>query len=65
MISDLTVIRKKGLNALSKELGVSGMAIFVRQLESGSGDYTAEREEALKDLSIDDIVLSINKRKRK
>jgi len=65
MISDLTVIREKGFDALSKELGVSGMAVFIRQLENGSGDYTSEREETLKGVSIDDIVSSIAERKCK
>ena len=61
MISNLSVIREKGFKALTKELGGSGMAIFIRQFEKGDGDYTKEREEALKDISIDDIVLSIKK----
>lgn len=63
MISDLPAIREKGFNALTKELGPSGMAIFIRQFENGSGNYTEEREELLKDVSIDDIVSSIKKRK--
>ena len=63
MISDLSAIREKGLNALTKELGASGMAIFIRQFENGSGNYTEEREELLKDVTIDDIVSSIKKRK--
>ena len=65
MINDLKVIREKGFKALTKELGASGMAVFIRQFENGSGDYTKEREETLKDISIDDIVLSIKKRKNK
>ena len=63
MINDLSAIREKGFNVLTKELGASGMAIFIRQFENGQGDYTAEREEALKDISMDDIVASIKKRK--
>jgi len=65
MNNDLSIIREKGFKALTRELGASGMAIFIRQFESGKGDYTAEREEALKDISIDDIVSSINKRKER
>ena len=65
MISNLSLIREKGFKALTKELGASGMAIFIRQFKNGSGDYTKDREEALKDVSIDDIVLSIKKRKEK
>ena len=63
MISDLSTIREKGLKALTKELGASGMAVFIRQFLNGSGDYTTERQEILKDITIDDIVLSIKKRK--
>ena len=63
MISNLSVIRERGFNALTKELGPSGMAIFIRQFENGSGDYTVEREELFKDLTIDDIVSGIKKRK--
>ena len=37
--------------------------IFIRQFENGSGNYTEEREETLKGISIDDIVLSIKKKK--
>ena len=65
MINNLSVIREKGFKALTKELGASGMAIFIRQFENGSGDYTKEREEVLKDISIDDIVLSIKNKKKK
>ena len=63
MASNLSAIREKGFNALAKELGLSDMAVFLRQFENGSGDYTEEREELLKDLTIDDIVASINRRK--
>jgi hypothetical protein len=62
-IADLRWVARKRLEDLLKELGASGMAIFIRQFENGKGDYTAEREETLKDISIDDIVSSIKKRK--
>jgi hypothetical protein len=48
-------LRKAGLEALTKELGPLGMALFIRQYESGYGDYTAEREELLKNLVVDDV----------
>ena len=65
MINDLSVIREKGFKALKNELGASGMAIFIRQFENGRGNYTEERDEALKDVTIDDIVTSIKQRKTK
>lgn len=63
MIGNLSTIREEGFKALSKELGAAGMAVFIRQFENGSGNYTEERKESLKDLSIDDIVASIEQRK--
>ena len=63
MINEASVIREKGYNALIKELGASGMAIFIRQFEGGKGDYTEEREALLENIDIDDIVASIKKRK--
>lgn len=62
MIDNLTLIREKGFHALSKELGATGMAIFIRQLENGSGNYTEEREDLQKDITIDDIVARIKTR---
>ena len=65
MTSNLTAIRERGFDALTKELGPSGMAIFIRLLESGSGDYTEEREELLGVITIDEIAANIEKRKIK
>ena len=48
-------LRKAGLTALAKELGPLGMALFLRQYDSGYGDYTAERDELLKDIKLEDI----------
>ncbi|MDR1677063.1 MAG: hypothetical protein LBS44_01570 [Deltaproteobacteria bacterium] len=40
-------IRRLGFEALAKELGPEGMTCFMRQLESGQVNYTAECIEAL------------------
>jgi hypothetical protein len=40
-------IRRMRLEALVRELGPVGMVRFLQQLETGSGDYTAERETVL------------------
>ena len=39
------VIRKLGIDALTKELGPVGMAYFIQQYDRGEGDYTSEREK--------------------
>ena len=48
-------LRKAGLEALTKELGPLGMALFMRQYDNGYGDYTAERDELLKDVTLEEI----------
>ena len=63
MHNDLKSIRTRGFNALTKELGPSGAAIFMRQFDHGEGDYTAERETLNKGTTIEDIVQRINHRK--
>ena len=49
------VIRKMGINALTKELGPVGMAYFMQQFDRGEGDYIKERELLLTDVSIDNL----------
>ena len=53
--SDPVTIRKIGLEVLTKELGPLGMALFMRQYDRGYGNYTEERNELLKDITIEDI----------
>ena len=63
MNTDLKEIRQKGLDVLTRELGAVATARFLRQFENGYGNYTEEREALLKDLTIDDITVSIAERK--
>ena len=37
---DPTIIRREGIKALSEALTPVGMAYFLRQIESGEGNYT-------------------------
>ncbi len=45
----LEEIRRKGIEALVRELGPLGMTRFLQQFESGTGDYTTERDQWLGD----------------
>ncbi|MDR2904114.1 MAG: hypothetical protein LBU77_06375 [Clostridiales bacterium] len=62
MIGNLSTIRKEGYNALVERLGVAGTIAFLQQFENGSGDYTEERRETLKDETIESIVARIRAR---
>ena len=53
------LVRKAGLSALRKELGVVGTTYFIRQYNAGRGDYTAERDELLKDITMDEALKGI------
>ncbi len=53
---DLGTIRRMGIEALTEKLGPVGMAEFIRQFDSGYGDYTKERHEWHDSIDIETIV---------
>lgn len=55
-VRDLGTIRRMGIEALTEKLGPVGMVEFIRQFDSGYGDYTKERHEWLDDIDIETIV---------
>jgi len=54
------VIRRMGLEALTRELGPVGMAYFIQQFDQGEGDYTKEREALLSGITMDDLLKELN-----
>lgn len=54
---------RHGLEVLKRELGANGLARFLRLHRSGSGDYTRDRIDWQKDLTVDEIVESIRQRR--
>ncbi len=56
---DPIIVRKLGLEALTKALGPVGMVRFLQQFEAGTGNYTKERERWLKGLDVKAIVKEI------
>jgi len=54
-VRELEKIRREGLKALKEKLGVEGMIKFIQMYSDGKGDYTNEREEILKDVTIEDF----------
>ena len=49
-------VNAAGLDALIRALGVADAARFLQQYGPGLGDYTAERDALLDDLSIEDVL---------
>ena len=64
IVKDLNSIRRLGINALTEKLGPIGMIEFMRQFDTGYGDYTKERHAWLDKLTIDDVNNEINKMKQ-
>jgi hypothetical protein len=52
---------RHALELLQRELGPDGLARFLRLNRSGAGDYTRDREQWQKDVTLDEILVSIRK----
>lgn len=50
------------LSILQRELGAAGFARFLRLYRSGRGDYTKERHQVLKGVTIDEVIEQIRSR---
>ena len=59
----LVEITDKAITILTRELGVADTIRFLNQFYSGYGDYTAEREEIFKDLTLEEFHASIEQLK--
>ncbi len=55
VVRDMSGIRRAGIEALTEKLGPVGMTEFMRQFDSGHGDYTSERHEWLDKMDFEDI----------
>jgi len=52
-------LNRLGYRALIDALGFDGMIRFLRQFEPGQGDYTAERQQRLQNVSLNSIFAEI------
>jgi len=64
-IYNFSELRQKGIEALTDALGPVGMAYFFRQFEQGHGDYTAEREALLADVTMEDFEEYVKRNRKK
>lgn len=54
-------IHQAGLEALRRELGLTGMVRFIQQFGNGSGDHTAERAQLQTGMTMEDAIAAIQK----
>jgi hypothetical protein len=50
------------LDAIQREFGLGGLARFLMTYRSGKGDYTAERQERLGNVTVADITRRLKQR---
>jgi len=55
------MLRKAGMDALVKELGVVDAVRFIRQYDPGHGDYTKERGKLLEGITMDELIKEVRK----
>ena len=53
------IVRREGIKALSDALTPIGMAYFLRQVESGEGNYTEEKNELTKHFTTESIMKNL------
>lgn len=62
-IRPLTEITKEAIKVLCKEIGIVNTVRFINQFTTGYGNYTEEREQLFRDLTLEDIVSEIKRRR--
>ncbi|MBN2093714.1 hypothetical protein JW964_29105 [candidate division KSB1 bacterium] len=60
----LAEINARAFYMLFKELGIVDTLRFINQFTIGFGDYTKEREELFKDLTLDQIITDIEQMRK-
>ena len=63
-VRPLAEITTKALKVLYKEIGIVNTVRFINQFTTGYGDYTQEREILFADMTSDDIVSEIKRKRR-
>lgn len=49
-------IQQTGMEILAREMGTTGLIRFLQQFDLGHGDYTVDRHQWLKNVSVDDVL---------
>ena len=58
----LVEITKEALKVLNKEMGIVDTVRFINQFTTGYGDYTQDRKQLFKDMTLDDIISAVKKK---
>ena len=61
-VRPLVEITKEAFKVLNKEMGIVDTVRFINQFTTGYGDYTQDREQLFKDMTLDDIISAVKKK---
>ena len=59
----LAEVTQTAIRVLCKEIGLVNTMRFVGQFTVGYGDYTEEREQLFADMTVDDMIAAIQRKK--
>ena len=59
----LIEVTRDAIKVLSKEIGIVNTVRFINQFTTGYGNYTEERGQMFSDMSLEDIVDEIKRRR--
>ncbi|MBF0408481.1 MAG: hypothetical protein HQM10_14110 [Candidatus Riflebacteria bacterium] len=59
IIQPISSITQRATNTLIKELGIVDTIRFLNQFRAGTGNYTEERHQLFKDMSVKEIIREI------
>jgi len=59
----LAEITREALHVLYKEIGIVNTMRFLSQFSTGYGDYAEERRQLFADMTLDDLVAEIRRRR--
>lgn len=62
MLKTINELQTEGWEALVSRLGVVEATRYILQYQSGKGDYTKERQNFFKDMSVEDIIADIRRK---
>jgi hypothetical protein len=60
-VKPLSEITRYAIDLLSKEMGIVDTVRFLNQFTTGYGNYTEDREDLFKDLTLDEILVKMKK----
>lgn len=58
----LVEITKEAIKVLNKEMGIVDTVRFINQFTTGYGDYTQDREQLFKGMTLDDTISAVKQK---